>query len=87
MRHTIINQAKFDDLPDRTKAQAVQYGARWLVPADLLVSANRIRGAGDLIAKIAQPIAKAIDRVARTKIANCGGCKRRQEKLNKLMPL
>jgi hypothetical protein len=44
------------------------------------------RGLGDLVASIAQPIAKAIDSVARTKIAECGGCKKRQAMLNRIMP-
>ena len=37
---------------------------------------------GDLVASVAQPIAKAIDAVAGTDIQHCGGCKARQEKLN-----
>ncbi len=38
---------------------------------------------GDKVAAVAQPIAKAIDRVAGTDIQNCGGCKQRKEALNR----
>jgi hypothetical protein len=43
-------------------------------------------GLGDVIAVVAQPIAKAIDSVAGTNIQGCGACKQRQEALNKLIP-
>jgi hypothetical protein len=49
--------------------------------------AVRITGMGDVVARIAQPIAKVIDKVAGTNIANCGGCKKRQEAMNKAIPL
>jgi len=42
----------------------------------------RPKGLGDMVASIAQPIARAIDRVAGTNVQGCGGCKRRQEALN-----
>lgn len=45
-----------------------------------------MRGLGDAVAKVAQPIAGAIDAVAGTHLKGCGGCKKRQEKLNKLIP-
>jgi hypothetical protein len=41
-----------------------------------------IPGLGDKIAAVAQPIAKAIDKVAGTKLAGCGGCKKMRERLN-----
>lgn len=41
-------------------------------------------GLGDMVEKVAQPIAKAIDAVAGTKIAECGGCKKRKEFLNNI---
>jgi hypothetical protein len=48
-------------------------------------SATHFRfGLGDLVASIAQPIAKAIDAVAHTNIQNCGGCKKRREMLNRI---
>lgn len=46
-----------------------------------------ITGVGDIVHKVAQPIARAIDRVAGTKIQSCGGCKKRREALNKAFPL
>ena len=42
------------------------------------------RGLGDLVAAVAQPIARAIDAAAGTKLAECGGCKRRREALNRI---
>ena len=42
---------------------------------------------GDKIERIAKPIAQAIDKVARTKIAGCGGCKKMKERLNAGMPI
>lgn len=48
---------------------------------------NKINGLGDKVERIAQPIAKAIDRVAGTRIQECGGCKKRKEWLNKNFPL
>lgn len=47
----------------------------------------RATGLGDVVAKVAQPIAKAVDAVAGTNLANCGGCKRRQQKLNQKFPM
>ena len=43
-------------------------------------------GLGDQVAKVAQPIARVIDAVARTNLANCGSCKQRQAALNALVP-
>jgi hypothetical protein len=43
-------------------------------------------GLGDRVEKIAQPIAKIIDKVAGTNIQGCGGCKKRKEYLNKKFP-
>ena len=42
-------------------------------------------GLGDQVEKIAQPIAKAIDKVAGTNIQGCGGCQKRKEWLNRLL--
>lgn len=39
---------------------------------------------GSAVAKIAQPIAKAIDKVAGTNMQGCGGCKAREMKLNEI---
>jgi hypothetical protein len=37
---------------------------------------------GDVVHSVAQPIAKAIDKVAGTNIQGCAGCKRRRARLN-----
>ena len=41
-------------------------------------------GLGDRVEKVAQPIAKVIDKIAGTNIQNCGACQKRKEKLNQL---
>lgn len=43
-------------------------------------------GLGDRVEKIAQPIAKMIDKVAGTNIQGCGACKKRKEYLNEKFP-
>ncbi len=45
-----------------------------------------MRGAGDLVEKFAQPIARTLDKVLGTNIQGCGGCKKRKEKLNEMLP-
>lgn len=45
-----------------------------------------LRGLGDVVAQVAQPIARAIDAVAGTHLRDCGGCKARRAKLNEWMP-
>jgi hypothetical protein len=56
-------------------------------PATPSAESQPMRGLGDVVAAVAQPIARAIDRVAKKNFQNCGGCKARQEKLNKIAPL
>lgn len=56
-------------------------------PAELDAALNKTRGLGDIVHKFAQPVAKAIDKVFGTNVKNCGGCKKRQERLNKLFPI
>jgi len=46
----------------------------------------KVQGVGDLIHKVANPVAKAIDFVAGTNVQGCGGCAKRRENLNKMMP-
>lgn len=41
-------------------------------------------GLGDVVAKVAQPIASSIDAVFGTKLKGCDGCKKRQDVLNKI---
>lgn len=54
------------------------------IPADEL---RKIQGAGDLVAIVAQPIARAADAIFGTELANCSGCKRRQDALNNRFPI
>jgi len=39
---------------------------------------------GDLVARVAQPIAKAIDAVLGTKVQSCKACAKRREALNNI---
>jgi hypothetical protein len=41
---------------------------------------------GDKIERLAKPVAKAIDKIAGTKIAKCRGCKKMKDRLNAGMP-
>lgn len=50
------------------------------------VSAGKYRGLGDVVAAVAQPIAKLIDGQLGTDIAHCGGCTGRQQWLNEAVP-
>ena len=43
-------------------------------------------GLGDLVASVAQPIAGAIDAVLGTNVKGCGGCAKRREALNRMVP-
>lgn len=42
----------------------------------------RLRGAGDLVAIPAKPIARGIDALIGTNLVNCGGCAKRQADWN-----
>lgn len=51
----------------------------------------RWKGAGDAVASVAQPIAGALDKMAKvvgkdTNFKGCGACKKRKEMLNQLIP-
>lgn len=46
----------------------------------------KMRGAGDVVAVVAQPIAGVIDAVFGTSLKGCGGCTQRQEDWNKAIP-
>ena len=46
-----------------------------------------MQGVGDIVAAVAEPIARVIDGAFGTDLANCPGCKARQDWLNKKMPL
>lgn len=45
-----------------------------------------VAGLGDIVHKVAQPIAKVVDRLAGTNIQGCGACQRRKEYLNEKFP-
>ena len=47
---------------------------------------RKLRGLGDAVAIVAQPIARVLDRVAGTNLQNCSGCKDRQDRLNQAVP-
>ncbi len=48
---------------------------------------RRPRGLGDIVASVAQPIAKTVDAVFGTKVQHCGSCKERQAELNEKFPI
>ncbi len=50
------------------------------------VSAKKYKGLGDVVALVAQPVARAIDRVAGTNIEHCSGCAKRRAALNAAVP-
>ena len=52
----------------------------------IITPRSRMRGLGDVVAAIANPIAKATDAILGTSITGCGACGKRQEKLNNLVP-
>ena len=57
------------------------------VPQPQQLNEKKITGIGDVVHKIAQPIAKSIDKVAGTNIQGCGACQKRKEYLNKKFPI
>ena len=58
---------------------------RWM-DYKLFVKRQPMRGMGDAVARVAQPIAGVIDKVFKTHVKSCGGCAKRREMLNTLMP-
>jgi len=48
----------------------------------------KMRGAGDAVAKIAEPIAGLIDKVTggKTRLKGCSACAKRKEMLNQYLP-
>lgn len=47
---------------------------------------KHITGAGDLVAIVARPVARLIDKAIGTDLVNCGACQGRKEWLNAKMP-
>jgi hypothetical protein len=42
----------------------------------------KYRQVGDAVAMVAKPVARVVDRIAGTRLSSCGGCAKRQERLN-----
>lgn len=57
------------------------------LPEPARVVRKKITGLGDRVERIAQPIARAIDKVAGTNIQGCGACQKRKEYLNEKFPI
>jgi len=64
------------------------YPQRWHTWGACAESAppTELRGIGDAVALVAQPIARAIDAALGTNVQGCGGCKARQAALNQALP-
>lgn len=65
-----------------------EYRQRWHTwgACDESPPPTELRGLGDAVAVVAQPIARMIDSVLGTNVQGCGGCKARQAALNKVLP-
>lgn len=48
-----------------------------------IVCTEGLRGAGDLVHVVLNPIVKGIDALLNTNLGGCGGCHKRQEALNR----
>lgn len=75
-----------NDISYRTNGDNACPQGRWMAYKTYVKSTPKIRGAGDLVASIAQPIAGAIDKVFKTKVKSCSACAKRKEMLNQLLP-
>jgi hypothetical protein len=49
-----------------------------------IVCTDKIRGLGDVLHVVLNPISKTLDAIAGTNTQGCGGCRSRQEALNNL---
>ena len=47
---------------------------------------RKLKGLGDVIELLAEPIAKGLDAVFKTNIQGCGACQNRKDKLNEMVP-
>lgn len=92
-RLKMAGKARRTGFVDEVKKRSSREGDVWVIPGDVWHAATLaylkppINGAGDLVAKVAQPIANAIDSMLGTSLSGCGGCAARQEALNKAFPL
>lgn len=51
-----------------------------------LIKTTRKIGAGEVVEYFAKPVARVIDAVVGSKLAECGSCEERKAKLNAAMP-
>lgn len=72
--------------PAMPRATTTSSIARLYDESDLQPSSSHMRGLGDLVYKVANPIAHVIDKVTGTHIQGCGGCAKRREKWNQAVP-
>lgn len=77
---------------DEVQAAATVAGDFLLIDTSTLDALKKkynrpVRGLGDIVSKVAQPIARVIDKVAGTDIEHCGGCAKRRDALNNAFPL
>jgi hypothetical protein len=97
MRYLFTDVMEYDKKFSGTLYRAMQQGrllngnAYIDLPDDFVFEGDKppspvLRGLGDVVAMVAQPMAKMIDRIAGTNLANCAGCGNRQDALNKVVP-
>lgn len=75
-----------NDLSFRSNADNLCPIGRW--SAYRLYVKNKLRGMGDVVEKVAGPIAAAIDKLSggKTKLKGCSACAKRKEMLNHYLP-
>jgi hypothetical protein len=66
--------------------KAIKPGEHVALDDPRLQRPGKMRGLGDLVAKVAKPIAGAIDAAIGTDLVNCSSCGERQERWNKAVP-
>lgn len=47
---------------------------------------RKLRGLGDAVAVVAEPVARILDALAGTRVSGCGGCEKRRQQLNEWLP-
>jgi len=57
---------------------------KWM--AYQLFQRRKLKGAGDVVASVAEPIAGVMDKVFKTRLKGCSACAKRKEMLNHLIP-
>ena len=79
-----LRGAGHDAYADALEASGSWQGETLLVPSAAWKGWPSFR-LGDAVERVAKPIARIIDMVAGTKLANCQGCAKRRDKLNRLL--